>query len=58
VLGEYHFFQQIVIIGYLGGLAIENDYGIYFLCLKNLYSNSWKEPLTSCIQPCLRTYGL
>jgi hypothetical protein len=33
VLGGYHFFQQIVIIGYLGGLAIENDYGIYFLCL-------------------------
>jgi hypothetical protein len=35
VLGGYHFFQQIVIIGYLGGLAIENDYGVYFLCVKN-----------------------
>jgi hypothetical protein len=46
VLSGYNVFQQIVIIGYFGGLAIENDYGIYFLCLKNWHSNSSKEPLT------------
>jgi len=40
VLGGYHFFQQIVIIGYLGGVAIGNDYGRYFLCLKNQHSSS------------------
>jgi hypothetical protein len=36
VLGGYHFFQQIVIIGYLGGLAVGNDYGRYFSLFKQL----------------------